>query len=268
MKLKELLNKVAKYGDANSPALLTGAGVAGLFITAVMVYKASPKIHEIIDNYKEKSKTAESKEEKREVTKEMVKDLAPVVIPPVGMAAATATAIISSNTISARRIAMMSAAYKMSANALKDLQDRIEETFDPKKVQKLEESKAKHAVKKFKDVPDIVESEMYDGDILCLDGYSGQKFRSNAEKIGRAINIISAKCANEMYVSLNEFYDAIDSPDLMHVPMGDNFGWTVDDLDDGMLPISKTACLSKAERPMLVVTYDVDLCRDYSKLHR
>lgn len=266
MKLKELFTNVKEFTQKNSPALLTGVGVAGLFATAYMVYKASPKIHALLEDYRDVIKECETKEEKRDNTKEMLKQLAPMALPPVGMAVATSAAIIGSNTISARRVAVLSAAYSMSSEALKTLQMKTEELFDPKKVQKVKEAVAQKKLDKKNvdttQLEDVILTRS--GDVLCMDSYSGRLFRSNAQHIGQAVNELSADVQTDMYVSLNDFYDKIW---LDRVPMGDDFGWNVDDLHHGQLSIDLSTALTKDKQPCLVINYDVSPRMDYRRLH-
>ena len=265
MKFKELVTNVREFADKNSPALLTGAGVAGLVITAIMVYKASPKVHYILEGYKAANDCCDTKEEKRENTKQMVKELAPVVLPPIGMAVATGAAIIGANSVSSKRIAMLGAAYSMANESLKTLQAKTEEIFDPKRVQQVKEAVAQEKVNKrqvISTADNIIMTR--DGDVLCLDAYSGRLFRSSAQRIGQAINELSADLQSDMYVSLNDMYDKIA---LDRIPLGDDFGWNVDDLVRGQLPITLSSCLTKDKQPCLMVDYDVTPRMDFRRLH-
>lgn len=262
-KIMETVNKVTEFADRNSPALLTGATVAGVFATAWMAYKAGPKAHEIMERHKSMP-VPETKELKRAETKAFIKEIAPVILPPIGMAIATSACAIGSNTVSSKRIAVLSAAYSMSESALKDYQAKVTELFDEKKVQKVKEGLAKDKLDKNPIQPG---QDIYitgDGDVLCMDQYSGRYFRSNAQKIGQVINELSADLQSDMYVSLNDFYEKLG---LTQVPMGDDFGWNIDDLAHGQLDIDITACLTPDKQPCLVVTYDIYPREDFRRLH-
>lgn len=270
-KLTETMTKITEFADKNSPALLTGATVVGIFTTAYMAFKAGPKAKKILDKYRETTDgikklypTDVQKEIKREETKKFVKEIAPVVLPPVGMAIATSACTIGANQISSKRIAVLSAAYSMTESALKDYQNKVAEVFDDKKVQKVKEGLAKDKLDKtpMDSSQDVIITG--DGDVLCLDNYSGRYFRSNAQKIGQAINELSADLQTDMYVSLNDFYEKVNIP---KVPMGDDFGWNVDDLARGQLDMDITACLTPDKQPCLVVMYDVFPRDDFRRLH-
>lgn len=261
MKWNELTTKISEFAEKNAPSLLTGAGVAGIFVTAYMAYKAGPKASEIIARHKT---NVEKGANKKTETKNMVKELAPVILPPVGMAIASSAAVISANTMSSKRIAIVSAAYSMSESALKDYQNKVVELVDEKKVQKIKEGIAKDKLEKNPVKPNTEVFMTGDGDVLCMDCYSGRYFRSNAQKIGQAVNELSADLQTDMYVSLNEFYSKLNIPP---VPMGDDFGWNIDDMVRGQLTIDVSAHLTPDKQPCLVVNYDVYPRSDFRKLH-
>lgn len=272
-KLSELLTNVTEFANKNSPSLLTGAGVAGVFVTAYMAYKAGPRAKEILDKYRETTDgikklypTDVQKDIKRDETKKFVKEITPVVLPTIGMATATSAAIIGANSVSSKRIAVLSVAYSMSESALKEYQAKVTEMLDGKKVQKIKESIAQDKLEKAhvnsETAQDVIMTG--NGDVLCMDAYSGRLFRSNAQKIGEAINHLSADLQTDMYVSLNDFYDGLG---IKQIPMGDDFGWNIDDLVHGQLDINITACLTDDKQPCLVVNYDVYPREDFRRLH-
>lgn len=263
-KIRQFSEKIMEFTNKNSPSLLTGASVAGVFFTAWMSYKAAPKANEIIERH---SMAVQNGANKKTETGLLVKELAPVVLPPIGMATATSIAIIGANTISSKRIAVLSAAYSMSETALKEYEEKAKELFDEKKVRKIKDNIAQDKLdKKNFDTSSISDADilMSNGDCWCMDSYSGRLFRSNAQKIGQAINEISADVQTDMYVSLNDFYDRLG---LEPVRMGDDFGWNVDDLVRGQLTIDISACLTKDKQPCLVVDYDVQPREDFRHLH-
>ena len=92
-------------------------------------------------------------------------------------------------------------------------------------------------------------------------------FYSTAEKIKQAIVKCSSDVQQDMWVSLNEFYDEINSPQLEHIPMGDDLGWNVEDTCRGQLPITLTALLTDDGKPCLCIDYDISIRDDFRNLH-
>lgn len=270
MKLGETVGKIAEYGNRNSPIILAGLGIAGLWTTAYMAYKSGTKAHKILQDYHEDIKRVKpnDKEAKNAVLKETAKELIPIILPPLIMGALSTGCIIGSNKISAKRLAIMSTAYTLADTKLKTYQEKVIETLGNQKAQKVREAIAEDTVKN-NPVGESTQIIMTgDGDVLALDSHSGRYFRSNAEKIGQAINALSAEAISDMYISLNDFYDKVGLP---KIPMGDDFGWNIDDLmqvgGGAKLPIYYTASLTPENKPCLVVEYDVSPRMDYKNLY-
>lgn len=268
-KIVELSTKLTAWSVKNAPSLLTGAGFTGVFVTAYMAYKAGPQAERILAEHREvEEKVKESVGYNKEATRaraiETAKKLAPVVLPPIGMAIATGACVLGANSIASKRLAVLSAAYSISETALKDYQNKVTEMVDPKKMTKIKEGLAKDKLDKnpIKQNTEILMTG--DGDVLCMDCYSGRYFRSNAQKIGQAVNELSADVQTDMYVSLNDFYNKLNIP---AVPMGDDFGWNVDDLIRGQLDIEISAHLTPDKQPCLVVDYNIFPRSDFRSLH-
>lgn len=256
-----------RFADEKTPEILTGLGVLGVFQTARMAYKAGPKGKEIMEAKKQdlKDTSPDDHAAKRAVVGEMVKEMTPVVGPPIAMGVATSACILGSHHVSSRRIAAISAAYSITETALKDYQEKTVELLGKKKAQDIREAISKDKVAK--NPPSQGSSQIImtsDGDVLCFDSYSGRYFRSNAQKIGSAINRMNHNLRNEMYISLNDFWIDLGIPTL---PMGDEFGWNIDDCINGEIPIHITAILTPEEQPCLCVDYDIHLRRDFRNLH-
>lgn len=265
-KITEFIDKTIDLTKKNSPALLTGSAVVGLLATTISAFKMSPKVHEIwwdhkmtIQHIKEDDKKA-----KREEVLVTAKELLPVVAPTVVMGTATTACIIGSNGISSRRIAALSTAYAISERAVKDLNDKMTETLGEKKTQAIKDAIVKDKLDKNPPPADTNQIIMTgDGDVMCMDVYSGRYFRSNAQKIGQAINELSYQIQNDMYVCLNEFYEKLNIPEI---PMGDDLGWNLDDTIKGQLPITITAGLTPTQEPCLCVDYSAGLRSDFRHL--
>ena len=266
-KLSNYWNTFLKVTEKKTPTILTAFGVLGVFKTAKMAYNAGMRSTPILEASRRDLEDVRpsNKETKREIIKDTVKDMAPIVVPPIAMGIATSACIIGAHKVSSKRIATLSAAYTLTETAFKDYKSKAEEVIGRQKAQQVREAISKDKVEKNpppKDTSQIVMTG--DGDVLCMDSYSGRYFRSNAQKIGSAINQLSRDVMSWQYVSLNDFWDLIG---LQRLPMGDDFGWNVDDCPKGMLPISTTAVLTSDGQPCLCVDYDASLRSDFRNLH-
>lgn len=246
--------------NEKSPAILTGLAVVGIIATAYQAYKAAPKCEKILAEKREKMKDIPKtkKEERREVTLETVKEVVPVMAPTVVLGAATIGCAIGSTAVSARRVAILSAAYNVAETAVKDLSGKMEEVLGEKKAKEI---KSKVMQDKMKEHPLTDESKVVvtgTGDVLCYDSYSETYFYSSANHIAKAINKLSHRIRSEMYISLNEFYDELGGG-LKAKRYGRDIGWNVDDVGaDGTLPITWGAVLDEYDRPVLCVQYHIE----------
>lgn len=273
MKLKNLLTNVETIARRKSPIILTGLAIAGVISSVYAAYKAGSRAEKILEEYHKDMEDCleDDKEAKREVVKETAKKMIPVMAPPIIMGAATIGSIVGSHSVSSRRIAALSAAYTISESTVKNLNGKMEEMLGEKKARSIRDSIMKDKLKKDseKDQKIISESNYIisnDSSVLCKDMQTGRLFHSNAEKINQAITKCSVDLITDMYVSLNDLYDEIDSPELEGVPLGDVLGWNVDDLQDGRLPITLTALLTADNKPCLCMDYDVSVRDDYRSL--
>lgn len=267
MNIRNYVDSFLKFTERETPTILTVFGVLGLCETSVLSYKAGLKAKDVLEAKRKDMMDVhpDDKEAKRAVFGETVKEMAPIIVPPLVMGAATGACIVGSNHVSSQRIAAISAAYSLTEAALRDHRAKELELLGEKKARQIKEAIAKDKVQK--DPPPSDDRQIImtgDGDVLCYDSYSGRYFHSNAQKIGSAVNRLTYECRSAMYVSLNEFWDEIGLPRLK---MGEDHGWNLDDTVGGELPITITAVLTPDDRPCLCVEYDVHTRFDYRKFH-
>lgn len=273
-KVMEFLERAEIFTKKNSPVILTGLAVAGVISTAYSAFKAGPRADKILEDYRKDMRDChpKDKEAKRAVVNETVKKMVPVVAPTVIMGGSTIACVIGSHSISSRRIAVLSAAYSLSESTVKNLNNKMEEMLGEKKTRAIKDSIMKDKLRDSEknDQKLLGDGNLYipdNGYVLCKDLYSGRPFYSTAEKIKQAIVKCSFDVQQDMWVSLNEFYDEVNSPQLEHIPMGDDLGWDAEDTIRGQLPITLTALLTEDGKPCLCVDYDINIRRDFRNLH-
>lgn len=266
-KLTNLISTAKNFTKDNSPAILTGMAVAGLVTTVILAYKAGSKADKIISDKRKDLELVKPNdtEAKKTIIKEAAKELTPVLLPTVLTGSVTIACIIGSNKVSSKRVSALSAAYRISSDAVGKLNEKMTEVLGEQKTNEIKETIAKEKMdKNMKQNPETPIIMTGDGDVLCMDLYSGRLFKSNAQKIGQAVNQLSADLQTDMYVSLNDFYDLLNIP---RIPLGDDLGWNIDDAIRGQLPITMTAQLTEDQNPCLCIEYDARLREDYRNLH-
>lgn len=244
--LQKLTQKFGGLLTKNSPAILTGLGVAGLLATTVMAVKATPKAVRLIEEamYDETTRRFD-----KELSKtEMIKLTYKCYLPAAAMGALTVACIISANTINLRRNAALLSVYSLSEKALKEYQSKVVETIGKNKERKIKEDIAKDRVMNnpVNDKEVIVTGR---GEALCYDNLSGRYFKSDIEIIRQALNKLSRDLMSEHFITLNEIYSELG---LATTKMGENIGWHI---DDGLIEPEFTSQLTHNGTPCLVLDY-------------
>ena len=147
-----------------------------------------------------------------------------------------------------KRNAAIAAAYELSQKALVDYKDAVIETIGEKKEQIVKEKIAENRLKE----DPVSKKEVIltgKGSTLCYESLSGRYFESDMESIKHAVNVLNAQMLDDMYVSLNDFYDLIG---LSYTDMGEKLGWSI---DDGLVETSFSAKTTDDGQLCLVLDY-------------
>lgn len=266
MKFINEVKNISNYVSKNKRHILSGASIATSLWSAKEWYTAGIKAHDIIKDHKKDMDDCydDDKEAKRAVIFETIKDIAPIVVKPVLITTATCGMIFANDRISSKEIAVLAAAYTMSEGNLERTREKVKEMFGETNARKMDGEMSKDKLRK--DGP-IKESNVIvtgNGDVLCKDFYSGRLFYSSVNTIEKIINQLSSDIRDDMYVSLNDFYNLIG---LEPIPLGDDLGWNVDNCIRGQIPIHYNAVLTDDNRPCLCLEFDVHPRMDYRDLH-
>lgn len=248
-----MLTRAGKFLTDNSPALLTGVGVAGVVTTVVLTAKASFRAAQILRDVETKKieETGELLE-----PKEMLELTWKIYIPPATAAVMTIVAIIFASRIGARRAAAMTAAYALSEKLFEEYRDKIVEKIGEKKEEAARDELAQERVTANPPNDDVV--SMVTGiSVLCMDAYTGRYFINDMETIRAAVNEINHRILNgDMYVSLSEFYELVG---LDATSMSGDVGWNVDKL----LDVKFSSTLTPKNHPCLVMDFHTMPVRYY-----
>ena len=257
---KDLQKTVVKHG----PEILTGIGIAGMITTTVLAVKATPKAMELIEEEKERLKEHEDDVVQLTVG-ETVKAAWKPYIPAMVTGVVSTGCLIGAQSINSRRNAALATAYQVSTAALneyKEYKEKVVETIGEKKEQAIRDEIAKDRIEKNppSEAPILITGK---GNTLCYDLYSDRYFKSDIDRIKRAMNNLNYRmnCGMEMYISLNEFYDEIG---LAHVKVGDDVGWRI---DHGLIDIHFGSQLTEDDEPCVVIEHLVPPEYDYRKMY-
>lgn len=235
-----------------SPEILTGIGIAGMLTTTVLAVRATPKAMQLINTERIESNVDEL------TVIETVKVAWKPYIPAIITGVLSTVCIISASSVNLRRNAAIATAYQISQTALTEYKEKVVETIGEKREQTVKDKVAK---KNIDENPVSKNSVIITdkGNTLCYDITIGRYFKSDIEKIKKAVNEVNRRLVYDQYISLNDFYSELG---LEHTELGDELGWN---LDDGLLELDFSSQLADDGTPCVVISYVVAPKYDYSK---
>ena len=242
--MKAIGNSIKVYMTKHSPEILTGIGIGGFLTTIGMTMKIAPRAKAEIedaeyyaDKYNEPIRT-------RDRVKIYAKNYWPVAL-STGLSTAC---IVMGNRQQHKRNAALAAAYTISQETLKDYQSAITESLDEKKANEIRE---KVSQKTSERIPANDQEIPYvpSGKSLYFDRWSGRYFVSDRETLREICNNLSRQMLGDMYITLNDVYDAID---LDRIPFGNDIGW---DVNKSFIEPMFSSKLTEKGEPCVVFDY-------------
>jgi hypothetical protein len=262
MTFQTLANQTQKMIADNSPAILTGIGVAGAVTTAVLTGKAAIKADRLITHEQFRNgpiTVAEGSTNPVLTPKEKLRLTWQLYIPPAVTGIVTVGAIIMANQIGTRRAAAMASAYVLSEKAFSEYKEKIVEKLGENKERAVRDDLAQDRVNR-----NPVEERSIimtgGGDVLCFEPFTGRYFQSDMESLKKAQNDLNYLVLNNYYASLSDFYDLIG---LDHTMISDDFGWNSDE----MLELKFSTVLATDGRPCLSFEYKTVPIKGYARVH-
>ena len=240
LNLSNIAKSVRMAMKKHHPEILTGIGVAGMITTAVLAVRATPKALILIEEKKDELETDEL------TPVETVKAAWTCYVPAAITGVLSTACLIEASSVNVRRNAALATAYTLSESALKTYQEKVIETIGEKKEQDVRDAVAKdHVTRNPVRSNEVIITEK--GNTLCLDVLSKRYFRSDIDKLKKAVNELNRQMRDDMFISLNEFYYEIG---LDSIDIGDDFGW---DIDSGYIELDFSSQLASEGTPCLVI---------------
>lgn len=244
MNISDLLANVGKTIKSNRPEILAAFGVAGVATTAYLASKASFKASRLIEKDEAKGGTAGDRNQRiKERTRLVWKEYIPAGISGV----TTIACIIGSNRLTGNRTAAAVAAYSLTERAFSEYKEKVVEQIGKGKEEKIRDELVQEKVLKAPSREVIVTS--ISGHVLCSELYTGRYFRSDMEALRKAQNDINARVIQQVYVTLEEFYEMVG---LSCTSDSNKLGWT----SDRMMELQFSTVISEAGEPCLAFEYN------------
>lgn len=219
--LKEVQKKGATLIAENATTLLTAGGVVGTVATAVLAGRGGYKAGTIIREAQAELRVDTDNDDADLTTTEKAKLIVPHFLPSVLTATATVASIIMANRVSAQKAAALAAAYGLAERNLSEYKEKVAEKLTGPKKQQIEDEIAQDRVNRTPGYEKVIIIEGGD-DTLCLDESTGRYFKSNPEKIRRAVNSTNAEILRHGGANVSQFYDELELPPTS---WSDTVGW-------------------------------------------
>lgn len=253
MNLQSMTRQALRSLKKHSPGILTGIGIVGLLATSIMAVDATPKAMELIREKKEELGV------EKLTAAETVKATWKCYIPAAVTAATSVACIVGANSVNAKRQAALATACTLSETAMREYKDKVVETIGEKKEREVMDAIAKDKIEK----NPVSKSEVIltnKGDTLCFDPWSSRYFKSDAEKLRKAVNDLNYQLINEGCVTLNDFYYDIG---LDETRPGETLGWNIN--RGGQVQFRFSSQVAEDGTPCLVLEFVNPPSYDYSQ---
>lgn len=252
MQLSTLMNTVKTSLTKHSPEILTGIGITGMTVAAVLAVKATPRAIDLI----------EQREDELECTRlsmtEMVKVTWKCYTPAAITWGVSVGCIIGASKVNIRRNAALATAYTLSETAFREYKSKVIEAIGEKKEQEIKESIDRERIeRKPASGREVIITTK--GDTLCYDHFSDRYFTSSVETIRKIENKLERRLLSEGYVCLNDLYSELGLNPLPDI--GYDIGWNV---DRGFADFSFSSQLNEHDQPCLVLSFLVKPRPDFA----
>lgn len=244
LNLPKILSDIKLSTSKHAPQILVGLGIAGSVAATVFAVKVTPKAIKLIEERKEK-------ENKESLTPlETIETAWKCYVPSTIILLTSAACTIGSCSISTKRYAALTAAYKIAETTYNEYHEKVVETIGEEKNKEIKNDVSKEKI--ITNNPPVRSKiiETGRGDVLCLDSLSGRYFRSSYNSIIEAQNIINKRLNSDLYVSLNELYDELGLEDTL---LGDELGRSSSGI---LLDLSNFDTQIFNGEPILVLNYN------------
>lgn len=243
MTLPELLTKLTKTVKSNSPEILTALGVSGVITTAYLAGKASFKAAGIIASDESVGGVSDVRKENFKRRFHLVwREYIPAGISGV----ATVACVVGASKANIKRTTAAVTAYSLTERAFSEYKEKVVEQIGKGKEQKIRDEIAQDKVLAKVPGSQIVVGPGY---VLCCELFTHRYFRSEMETLRKAENMINGKIVNEMYVTLDEFYELIG---LSSTSNSNRIGWD----SNKLMKLEFSTVLSENGEPCLAFDYN------------
>lgn len=216
----KLAKKVGDIAHVNSPTIFAGIAIAGVVGTVAMTTRATLKAAKVIDEARYVDPDT------NDVVEPEIKDIVAMTwkyyVPCVLMAGLTIGAIVMGHNISEKRRVALAGLYSVSQDALKEYEEKVEQTIGKGKAEKIKDEIVGDKLDK-NPVSQRGVIATGSGDTLCYDTWSGRYFKSDINEVKHGIDEFRVRLMSGEACSINDLYEYIN---LDAIGGGYEVGWS------------------------------------------
>lgn len=230
--ISKVLGEIGRFYIQNESMILTTGTIGFSLATTAVAMTNATKISDILQQARAALWNCNTKEERNQVYSIFLKELFPLVAPIVIFQGATIGCALFAKKQADKKIAEAAGALTIAQAAIaqyQNFQKQAEESLGEEKYAQLQEDIYKNVEvdgRRFASLP----AEGAPGEMLFIDKYSGRPFWCHESRIKFATERLSLclqqdNGAYDGVITINDWYDEIQNPDLTHTELGDRFGY-------------------------------------------
>lgn len=220
MNIAPIFKATQKFIIDNSPGILTGFGVAGAVTAAVLTGRAAYRVGVIASEEYHDAIVKDERDSLPRIVKTHYKEFIPAGV----VLAGTVVCIVGATTVSSRRTAAITAAYKLSEELAAGYKQKVIDTIGAQKEEKIRSELVKDRVERAGGLGDVI---IVGSEVMFEDALTGRLFKSEMVKVQAAVNEINHQINNFYCASLSDFYEKLG---ISGTPFANEMGWNSDQL--------------------------------------
>ena len=208
MDIIKTINDASRFVDKKAPLVLLGSGIAlggcAVIFTGVASFETSDIVRDIRENPQKYGNN------KKAIALAFAKRVIPLYIPVAIVGAGSVVCLVKSYDISTKRLAAATALAEVSIETFRLYKEQAKKVLGEEKEKEISEAVKKEKIFKPKESEEL-EAEPNSDVIWFVDSITNQEFLSTREAIKDAALELNLKLHSEMYVSIDEWIDILNS---------------------------------------------------------
>lgn len=228
----KVIGEIGRFYINHESAILTTGTIGFSWAATCIAMKNATEVHYILADCRDALQNCNTKEERNQVYSITLKELFPLMFPILLLEGASTACAIFSKKQYDKKLAEAAGALSIAQAALTQyqlFQKETEKALGEEKYLELQDDICKNIDVDGRRFTTLT-TEGAPGEMLFIDKYSGRPFWCHESRIKFATERLSVALSqdNGSYdgvISINDWYDEIQNPDLTRTDLGDRFGY-------------------------------------------